>query len=410
MARDVAIDVPGREGDLARLQSAYARLTRTGKAGDTLYVTGVPGSGRTTLLRAFAEDLTAGDDPPTLLSGAFENGRFVSWDDSGPPPERVRAVVEKVVSLPEGLTPFAALVGLAMSRGTAALELVRTLFERSDRIAPTDFLTLLVREMCSEGPVVLLIDDADHAPGGVWGDAVLELAERVALDQPLLFVQAIERPAQLDAHEDDEPESLYVARRLRGRGQARWVALDLVTIEQLEGWTGPAAPDVLERLADASGGRAAWAAHLWRHWQASETVVAQAGATEDETADDGARWTFAVGGRERTLDAFDDVLGRRLATLRPATALPAPARRRSIACASCSPTPPSRDPSSPPTPSPAPWDETATRSSTCSTTCCCATTSIPTASCTRPARSTSRTSTAPTTTCGSTASARRWTG
>ena len=315
MARDVAIDVPGREGDLARLQSAYARLTRTGKAGDTLYVTGVPGSGRTTLLRAFAEDLTAGDDPPTLLSGAFENGRFVSWDDSGPPPERVRAVVEKVVSLPEGLTPFAALVGLAMSRGTAALELVRTLFERSDRIAPTDFLTLLVREMCSEGPVVLLIDDADHAPGGVWGDAVLELAERVALDQPLLFVQAIERPAQLDAHEDDEPESLYVARRLRGRGHARWVALDLVTIEQLEGWTGPAAPDVLERLADASGGRAAWAAHLWRHWQASETVVAQAGATEDETADDGARWTFAVGGRERTLDAFEDVLGRRLATL-----------------------------------------------------------------------------------------------
>ena len=301
----MAIDVPGREDDLARLHTAYARLARTATTGETLYVTGAPGSGRTALLHAFAHELARLDDPPTLIAGAFENGRFVSWDDTGPPPARVTAVVEKVVSLPVGLVPYAALVGLAMSRGEAALALVRTLFDRSDRIAPTELLPLLMREMCSEGPVVLLVDDADHAPGGLWGDAVLELAERVARDRPLLFVLAIERPAQLDGHEDDEPESLYLARRLRGSARARWVALDLVTIEQLEAWTGPAAPEVLERLADATGGRAAWAAYLWRHWRSSETVVAQ---TEGE----GSRWTFAEGGRERTLDPFDDVLGRRL--------------------------------------------------------------------------------------------------
>lgn len=305
----MAIDVPGREDDLARLTAAYARMTRGGAAGQTLWVAGAPGSGRTALLQAFAAQLAGLDDPPTLLAGGFENGRFVSWDDSGPEPERVTAVVEKVVSVPEGLVPYAALVGLAMSRGDAALELVRTLFDRSDRLAPTELLPRLMRELSADGPVVLLVDDADRAPGGLWGDAVIDLAEHVARERPLLFVLAIERPAQLDQHEDDEPESLYLARRLRARARARWVALDLVTIEQLERWTGPAAPEVLEQLLDATGGRAAWAADLWRHWRASAVVLTEEG---DE---DPARWTFAEGDRQRTLGGFDDVLGRRLERL-----------------------------------------------------------------------------------------------
>lgn len=306
----MTIDLPGGERDLARLTAAYARVARPGATGQTLYVTGSPGGGRTALLRAFAEGLAGPDDAPTLIAGAFENGRFVSWDDSGPPPARVTAVVEKVVSLPEALAPYAALVGLAMSRGEAAIELVRELFAQSGRIGPTEFLPRLMRALCAEGPVVLLVDDADRAPGGLWGDAVLELAERVARDRPLLFVLAIERPAQLDQHEDDEPESLYLARRLRGHGRARWVTLDLVTMEALEEWTGPAAPEVLERLLDVTGGRAAWTADLWRHWRAAGVVAAP------QSEEDGVgRWTFADGGRERTLDAFGDVLGRRLAAL-----------------------------------------------------------------------------------------------
>ncbi len=307
----MATDVPGREAHLARLRMAYARTARDGTGGQTLYVAGLTGSGRSGLLRAFATELEALDDSPAVLAGAFENGRFVSWDDSGPPAERVTAVVEKVASLPEGLVPYAALVGQAMSRGEAPLALVRRLFGRSDLLAPTEFLPMLLRELCSEGPVVLLVDDADHAPGGLWGDAVVDLAERVARDRPLLFVLAIERPAQLDMHEDDEPESLYLARRLRGRGRARWVTLEPVAIEQLAEWTGPAAAGVLERLLEVTGGRAAWAADLWRHWRASGVVVA--GEPGDEAAaGDAPPWRFAEGGLARTLDPFEDVFGERL--------------------------------------------------------------------------------------------------
>ncbi|MEA2195010.1 MAG: hypothetical protein QOG42_1444 [Solirubrobacteraceae bacterium] len=314
----MTIEVPGREGDLARLRTAYARVARDGAAGQTLYVTGVAGSGRTALLRAFADELRQRDGAPALLAGGFENGRFVAWDDSGPPPQRVSAVVERIVSLPQGLVPYAALVGLAISRGDAAIELVRTLFERTEPLAPTEFLPLLVRELCAERPVVVLVDDADQAPGGLWGDAVLDLAERVARDRPLLFVLAIERPAQLDRHEDDEPESLYVARRLRGRGHARWLALDALTIEPLEAWTGPAAPEVLDALLCVTGGRAAWAGQLWRHWRESGVVAREARDQAAEPAGGAGgppRWTFADGGRERTRDAFDDVFGRRLARL-----------------------------------------------------------------------------------------------
>ena len=317
----MATDMPGRDGDLARLRAAYERVARDGAAGQTHYVTGASGSGRSRLLRAFAAQLAALDAPPTLLTGAFENGRFVAWDDGGPPPERVTAVVEKVVSLPEGLVPYAALIGLAMSRGEASLALVRRLFERNEPLAPTEFLPLLIGELCSAGPVVLLVDDADQAPGGLWGDAVIDLAERVGRDRPLLFVLAIERPAQLDAHEDDEPESLYLARRVRGRARARWLTLEPVTIEALAAWTGPAAPEALERLLDATGGRASWAADLWRHWIATGVVIAgkPAAEAEAEAADGPARdrppWTFSDGGRERTLDAFEDVLGGRLARI-----------------------------------------------------------------------------------------------
>ena len=319
----MTIDVPGREGDLARLQAAFAHAARVGGAGQTLYVTGAPGSGRTALLRAFAEQLAGQDDAPTLLAGGFESGRFVSWDDSGPPPQRVTAIVEKVVSLPQGLIPYAALLGSAMARGEAPLALVRTLFERSERVDPAQFMALLIGELATEGPVVLLVDDADHAPGGLWGDVVIELAARVAGDRPLLFVLAIERPAQLDRHEDDEPESLYVARRLRGHAHAaRWVTLDAVSVEAVETWTGPAAPDVLERLLSVTGGRAAWAAQLWRHWRASGMLIpgdaADAGDDAGADADTGeapAPWRFAEGGRERTLDPFEDVLGGRLKQL-----------------------------------------------------------------------------------------------
>ncbi len=194
-----------------------------------------------------------------------------------------------------------------LSKGEATVELVRAIFSRRERLGPTQLLPRLLREMGKEGPIVVIVDDADRAPGGLWGDIVLRLAETAASDVPLMLVLAIDRPEQLERHEDDEPESLFVARRLRGRALARWHPLGPVDMEVLEAWTGPVAPGVLRRLHDVTGGRAAWTARLWEHWQQAGVVVAPGDA---EPA-----WAFAPDGLARTLDPVDDVLGRRLAEL-----------------------------------------------------------------------------------------------
>ncbi len=304
----MATDIPGLEAEVGRLLELYAKIDAD--AHDrrrTVYVPGAPGSGRTAVLRGLAAALEAEDTPPAVIAGGFDGSRYLPWSEGGPPPERVTAVIQNVVTLAEGLTPYAALLGQVLSKGEASVELVRAIFARRERLGPTQLLARLLREIGKEGPVVCIFDDADRAPGGLWGDIVLRLAETAAGDVPLVLVLAIDRPDQLERHEDDEPESLFVARRLRGRALARWHPLEPVDMDLLEAWTGPVAPGALRRLHDVTGGRAAWTARLWEHWRADGVVVAPTG---QEPA-----WSFASDGLARTLDPVDDVLGRRLGEL-----------------------------------------------------------------------------------------------
>ncbi|MDP2712487.1 MAG: tetratricopeptide repeat protein [Solirubrobacteraceae bacterium] len=315
--REPASGGPGLAGHLAYLQAAYAKIgeARDGgdraTAGQAIYVAGEPGSGRTTLLRDFAAALheQAASEPdaaPIVLAGGFDDGRFVASGEGGPAPDKVIAIVKNVVALSDALHPYAELLGQVLSQGSAPLELVRSLFGRSERLGPTELLPRLLGALTSERRVVCLVDDADRAPGGLWDDLVLALADAVADDLPLLLVLALQGPARIGPHEDAEADSLYVARRLCERGPARWHPLAPVSSSELEAWTGPAAPDVLAALLDVTRGRAAWAALHWDHWRAQRVVV-----------EDGERasWHFAAGGRERAQEPVDDVLGRRIAAL-----------------------------------------------------------------------------------------------
>ena len=114
---------------------------------------------------------------------------------------------------------------------------------------------------------------------------------------------ALDGPARLGDHDDGEPDSLYVARCLRDDGVADWHPLAPVGLDELERFTGAATPDVLRALLDVTGGRAAWAAQLWRHWRTSDVVV------QDDDRDP--CWRFARDGRARAADPVEDVLGRR---------------------------------------------------------------------------------------------------
>jgi len=296
-------DLPGRDDDLAQLLDAYAAIAHGAGAGRTVFLTGAVGSGRTTLLHAVAAGLRQIDPAPLVLGGGFRGGRFVAWEH-GAIGEDVIALLSDAVEPADGLAPFAEFVAQTVSKGVGTLGLARELGDPSERLDPAKLLVRLLRAMCEQAPVVCLVDDDDDAPGGLWGDVLLELAESVAQDLPLLLVLAIDRPSQLDEHEDDEPDSLYVARRLCEDGLAGWHPLGAVSITDLERWTGPAAPEVLHQLLALVVGRAAWAAQLWRHWQPQGVVVWQEGAD--------AGWRFGLNGRVRAMNPIDDVLGDRL--------------------------------------------------------------------------------------------------
>ena len=296
-------DVPGRDGDLAALIAAYEAIARGAGGGRTVFLSGDAGSGRTELLRMLAAAARRADPPATVLAGGFHDGRFVGWDEDGPPAAKVMRVVENVVLLASAMLPYAALLGQVLSKSKAAGALVRDLFDKHERLAPTELLPRLLGALCAEGPAVCLVDDADRAPDGLWADLVLGMGGRVASDWPLLLVLALDGPARLGDHDDGEPDSLYVARCLRGDGVADWHPLAAVELGELERWTGATAPDVLRALLDVTGGRAAWVAQLWRHWRASGVVV-----QDDDRVP---CWRFARDGRARAADPVEDVLGRR---------------------------------------------------------------------------------------------------
>ena len=117
-----------------------------------------------------------------------------------------------------------------------------------------------------------------------------------------MLVVGLEGPAELGPHVDDESAVLYVARRLAAEGISDWYPLRRVSTEALAVWTGPAAPPVRSALVDVSGGRAAWAAQLWRDW------IARGAISEDLSG----RWCFAA--RDRALDPVYDLLASKLMT------------------------------------------------------------------------------------------------
>jgi AAA domain-containing protein len=303
----------------------YAARVAEDGSGLTVFVAGDEGSGRTELLHALENELEKQRPRPMVLAGGFQDGRYVPRAQDAPPGSKVMSVLEQIVSLAEPIVPYAGLVGEVLSKSKAAQQLVQGLFGRADRPNAFELMPRLLREMCEQGPVVCLIDDADRAPAGWWSDLVVLFAQRVASDLPLLLVLAVDGPRLLGAHHDDEPDSLFVARRLTARGLAIWHPFALLTVEDLEEWTGPAAPQVLRSLLEVTGGRSAWAAQQWRDWCRRSVVV------QDDV--DG-RWHFAPRGGERALDPLGDVLGERLRRLLGETDLRRLDRTRELlACA-----------------------------------------------------------------------------
>ncbi|MBE1500970.1 DNA-binding SARP family transcriptional activator/tetratricopeptide (TPR) repeat protein [Amycolatopsis lexingtonensis] len=159
----------GREAELARLREAVDGLGAG--VGRSVWLEGEPGSGRTALL---AELLTmAADFTPAFAAADALDQRFA-----------LRPLLDAL-----GVHP-----GAAGHRAVLAARLAEQPGED-----PVDGLLALVRELCTEAPLVLVVDDlhwADDATLRVW-----RYLSRETRQLPLLLVGAcrpVPRPAALD--------------------------------------------------------------------------------------------------------------------------------------------------------------------------------------------------------------------
>lgn len=300
--------LPGRT--LERTLRAYAAVGRS-RHGQTIFLAGSSGSGRSALLRAIAAELRCVDPKPLVLAGSTASGRYEPWDVG-----RSRkfghalSLLRSVVSAAGPLTPALTLAAQIISASDAAWQVVEEVRGYGERTDPFVLLPRLLRRAAEHGPTVCLVDDADRAADEWRANLVMGFAREVSSELPLLLLLAVEGgsypPDISEATDTDEAlDDDWALWRLTSQNLAEWWALEPLSVAELAEWTGPARAGVVDQLHKVTGGLPGWAAQLWEDWQRRGVVEA------DRT--DG-QWSFAPGRREdaHALAPVRDVLTQRL--------------------------------------------------------------------------------------------------
>jgi hypothetical protein len=312
-------DVWRHQADVRDALAAYQQVATAGR-GQILLVACPPGGEAGGVLQGLAELLGQAHPRPTVVGGSFTNGEYTPWP--GPtspqvPLDRLAGSISKVVDLAAPvvtaavgapwLASAAKLLGQLAETSGAVRELVEQ-HARQSRPLPLgpDGLRRLLRRATIERPVACLLEDIDQVSGRQvwWSQFLLPFAAEVVRDLRLLLVVSLTGPAELGAHERDEPQPLYVARRLVERGGARWRPLQPLTVEDISAWLHPCSPVLAARLHAATGGDPRWVSELWDDWQSRRVVHRIPDGTWQLTGADSA-----------SLGAINDLLDARLRRL-----------------------------------------------------------------------------------------------
>ncbi|HEX8053644.1 MAG TPA: tetratricopeptide repeat protein [Thermoleophilaceae bacterium] len=269
--------------------------------GAIVFLAGPPASGRSGLLAQLDLELRYEAARLRTVRGTVADGRYLPEQETRDG-QQALALAQGALGLAGAALPILGLVGQVMSVSRTALALVEE--GRLGSGEPTfDALFQLLRVAAREKPIVCLVDDCDEADGRWWSELLLGLAAEIERDLPLFLFLAVEGGAEPGANSDDEPDAMFAARHLTGRGLAQWWPLGDATPDDLRVLTGAAEPDTTARLGELTDGRVGWAAELWAEWRTL-------GVVERDT--DLGPWRFAPGQPDRTASSIAAVVRRRL--------------------------------------------------------------------------------------------------
>jgi hypothetical protein len=172
-------DVPGRERELEQLVGECRTAAERAGSGRVFFVAGGPSSGRGILLRALAAQLANTPHGPLVLTGRFDDGRYVPSDQEPTTGTRMLEILKRLGEAGEWIAgtlsdvgvPYAGIVEQVLERSSRPLELLEGLSARPE---PPELARRVLTRLSRRGPVIWVVDDADRADGGgLWADLVV---------------------------------------------------------------------------------------------------------------------------------------------------------------------------------------------------------------------------------------------
>jgi tetratricopeptide (TPR) repeat protein len=289
--------------DVQALLATYQQIASPPKGmrakGRVVFVAVPPGSERTGVLHALAEELHQATPPPTVIGGSFASGQYIPWPAQRPTAavDTLAGVVAKVLDLAGPAVgaafgaPYLASAASLLKQLVETSEAVWKLAQERARQAQAlpldpDGLKDLLRLAAGQRPVACLLEAADRVEGrSLWWSQFLRpfaaevpdlrvllavtLASPVDPDRPAADPTA---PAALGGHQRDEPQPLYVARHLVERGLAAWRPLQPLSVAEVATWLAPCSPVLATQLHAVTGGDPRWLAELWADWTGRQVV------------------------------------------------------------------------------------------------------------------------------------------
>jgi hypothetical protein len=252
-----------------------ARKVAEGKPGGVVFVAGEPRSGRTSLLRAFAE---RDHDGTKVIAGSFASGSYESWStlaDHKPDVSRVRRIAETTIRLAApaydlvattGLAPALPPLTLVASIDTLVVEILGLLTRNGDEshrdpdTADTTTVWELLRTAASTGPTICVLDDFDHAEASKSLEREIFALARDMRGLPLALVASYEQ------FDDSRSRARELADTLVGIDRAHRITVGPVTIDDLRSGLGTDSDEVAHLLYAETGGDRELLDWLWREW------------------------------------------------------------------------------------------------------------------------------------------------